>query len=363
MSAELPEWAQKLTDALVENICRHLEQRHVTNEAPGAAALAPTGGSGGGDTDGASAHQPTPQVGDVWESTQGTRERLLVLRQDDVDPARWHGFRLAGEGAMDIGEPPGWRLIERNGKPWPPAQEQEPTRKSELVPAEAGATCDVCHAPAETCDLADSEAPHRCAEHVGPKPAREAPVGVEPATDRQIAELVDCLDGFYWAGGEAIRPLIARVRQEQDALLETNGWLRDAERERDEAVARAEKAERERDDYRRGRDYALADLQAMSRGVGELLTERSQARLERDEAMTRAKQQRELDLEAHDEAVARAEKAEAALARVEQVTAAERAVVEAAEALRDEPLLTAWDEGCQRLLSAVAALRDTQEAQ
>lgn len=75
---------------------------------------------------------------------------------------------------------------------------------------------------------------------------------VEPATDEQIASLERMLSdpdarprdgsGISW---HSARALLARFRQEHAALVETNEWLRGAERERDEAVARAEKAEAE----------------------------------------------------------------------------------------------------------------------
>lgn len=77
--------------------------------------------------------------------------------------------------------------------------------------------------------------------------------------------------------------LVARVRQEQAALLETNGWLRDAERERDEALARvrqelarAEKAEAEAEALR----FMVDDLR-MKKWSSEQAAAEQQAEAER----------------------------------------------------------------------------------
>lgn len=196
----------------------------------------------------------------------------------------------------------GGRLVERDGKPWPPAQEPEP-------------------------------------------------VAVEPATDDQIASLERMLSdpdarprdgsGISW---HSARALLARVRQEQATLLQTNEWLRDAERERDEAVDRA-KAENVRADDERERAEA--------------------AERERDEAVARAEKAEALagslatDAAYHEHA---AEKAEAALAGVERVTAAERAVVENARKWYLLPHEHDVDVELTELCAAVRALRDAQEA-
>lgn len=105
----------------------------------------------------------------------------------------------------------------------------------------------------------------------GPPPAQEPdPVaGVEPATDAQIAEWEEQVSPCE-EDARRFSALIARVRQEHAALVETNEWLRDAER----------------------------DLSTMTNAYGQ--------------------------------AIERAEKAEAALACVERVTDLERAVVQAA---------------------------------
>lgn len=82
-------------------------------------------GSGGDAMDGVPAHQPTPQAGDVWDY-YGHRLRVTALSESHVETvcltclpdegsARWITRDLTGRG----------RLVERDGKPWPPAAEQE----------------------------------------------------------------------------------------------------------------------------------------------------------------------------------------------------------------------------------------------
>lgn len=149
-------------------------------------------GSGGDATDGVPAHQPTPQVGDVWEYPP-TYARARITKEkcpDNLFP--WSGETVPEPeeiGLDPIGDE--WRLVERDGKPYPPAQEPEP-------------------------------------------------VAVEPATDAQIT-------AWELEGTEGTRPgtdaLIARA--DRAGLLAEHRLrvIKDVCRERDEAVARAEKAE------------------------------------------------------------------------------------------------------------------------
>lgn len=126
----------------------------------------------------------------------------------------------------------------------------------------------------------DDPSPRRgtlSAEGVGLAPSAAPSTGVEPSTDRQIAELIDCRVEFHWAGGEAIGPLIARIRQEQASARDHRGAFHsisaeavvyrherdEARRERDAAVARAEKAEREHDAAVRAHIRAEAQVARM----------------------------------------------------------------------------------------------------
>jgi hypothetical protein len=200
------------------------------SQAPAGDAPPAIGGSGeAGDTAGL-AHQPEPQVGDVWEHIgddpfigPGTVARVVALTRSDD-----HALCVRGEFEHpDVGAGTtqqsvvnfvaSWRLVERDGKSWSrEAPDVEPATddRPEVVPA----------------DDDDLE--------------------VVEGTNVPVRYQFDWNNWF-------VSCLVARVRHEQArakwlAVLQEESVegrrllvarLQDAERERDEAVARADDAE------------------------------------------------------------------------------------------------------------------------
>lgn len=292
----------RLPEGLAADVRRVVDDMVATrHEAPEATAQASTGGSGGDATDGVSARQPTPQVGDVWV------ERMTGKLARIVSPGTQYALVDVGDAGVitmaleDITRR--YRLVERDDKPWPPAQEPEP-------------------------------------------------VGVEPATDEQIAAWERALrqpDADLPIPPSNLRKLIARFRREQARARFAIAAMRSHQSVRDAAVARAEKAEE------RAREAEESAQNA------DAIRQHWQSRAEKaEERVFTLQQGTDWAVGERETQIKRAEKAEAALARTEQVTAAERAVVKAAGKWYAGPHL--HDDGnLIDLCNAVRVLRDAQE--
>lgn len=182
--------------------------------AQGDTSPSPTGTSsaGGHGLPPSAPSTPTPQVGDRWlyagdrlDHHATVTIEALMPEIDDLryryDSGHRQEWRLSTFGED-------WRLIERGGEPWPPAQEP--------------------------------------AGEDGVEPATDERPEVVPADDDDLTVVEDTnvpvRHQFDW-NNWFVACLVARLRQEQARVEHISARLVTRRRERDEAVARAEAAE------------------------------------------------------------------------------------------------------------------------